>query len=347
MQLTWVMDPELGMQIRSLCDRSTSPKMGGPRVGDSQAETVRRIKDDPRAPQQILSDNLRHFIEVGAAVDPSNILATPTASVIVLTTRRPKSDVRHRTHERTPQPSVSQDADRAQNAEGLPTTDGATPQGASQEANESPSRNVSSSQDGVQSRNGSPDQDGSSRRDEPSGGNGVPSPYDFGVEHFPTGEYDLGWINGHPDPLSPETVDRLVCGGATNEVTFTEELVPLDVGREQRLFTSKQRVALGAQFGGCGWVDENGNPVCDRPPTWCEAHHVEHWYRDKGKTVMSNGILLCKSHHLQLHNDHWEIIRQGNTFWLIPPVAIDPLQVPRRMRANSDAYRDLEIKASA
>jgi hypothetical protein len=360
MQLTWVMDPELGMQIKTLCDRCTSPKMGGPRVGDAEAEIVRRIKDDPRAPQQILSDNLRHFIEVGATVDPSNILATPTASVVVLTTRRPKSDdVRHRTPNRPPQLNGSQNADRSQSAGGLPTTGGAIGRDASQEADESPSLNVSSSQDGSPSRNGSPDQNGSlsrggsssqdesSRPDESSRRDGMPSRHDFGVEHFRTGQYDLGWMNDHPDPLSPETVDRLVCGGATNEVTFTEDLVPLDVGREQRLFTTKQRVALGAQFGGCGWVDESGNPVCERPPTWCEAHHVEHWYRDKGKTVMSNGILLCKSHHLQLHNDHWEIIRQGNTFWLIPPVAVDPSQNPRLMRATSNAYRDLEIGTSA
>jgi hypothetical protein len=366
MQLTWVMDPELGMQIRTLCDRSTSPKMGGPRVGDAEAETVRRIKDDPRAPQHILSDNLRHFIEVGAAVDPSNILATPTASVVVLTTRRHKSnDVHHRTSNRAHLSDGSQDADRSQTAagsqntdrsqtadgsqstDGLPTTDDGVRQDASQEVDGSPSRNNSSVQDGSPTWNGLSDQDGSSRPDEPSRRDGMPNPHDFGVDHFPTGQYDLGWINGHPDPLSPETVDRLVCGGGTNEVAFTQNLVPLDVGREQRLFTTKQRIALGAQFGGCGWIDENGNPVCERPPTWCEAHHVEHWYRDKGKTVMSNGILLCKSHHLQLHNDHWEIIRQGNTFWLIPPVAVDPSQTPRPMRATSNAYRDLEIGTSA
>ena len=130
-------------------------------------------------------------------------------------------------------------------------------------------------------------------------------------------------------------------------MNFTEELVPLDVSSEQRLFNKKQRIALGAQFGGCGWVDEYGNPTCERPPTWCEAHHVEHWYRDKGKTVMSNGYLLCKSHHLQLHNDHWEIIRRGSDFWLIPPLEVDPTQTPRHMRRNSDAYRDLTNTALA
>jgi hypothetical protein len=294
MQLTWVMPPELGMQVKSLCDRSTSPKLGGPRVGDSDADTVRRITDDPRSPDQILSDNLAHFIEVGATIDPSNILANPTASVTVLTTRRSRSaTARTASSRRTREPKGSQSADGSQR----------------------------------------PDQ--------------LPDPNDEDVEHFSTGQYDLGWINGHPDAVSSETVDRLACSGAANQVIYTDELVPIDVGSEQRLFSRKQRIALGAQFGGCGWVDDNGNPICERPPSWCEAHHVEHWYRDKGKTVVSNGILLCKSHHLQLHNDHWEIIRRGGTFWLIPPPEIDPTGTPRLMSVKSEAFRDLEIAQSA
>jgi len=326
MQLTWLMDPELGMQVKTLCDRITSPKTGGPRVGDADAETVRRITDDPRSPQQILSDNLIHLLEVGATVDPSNILATPTASVVVLTTRRTKTDADPSASTRTRQTSDARSTKQSRR-EGGRRHDG---------WEDSPHRN------------GSPHQENTPQHDDrPRQHNGLPDPHDHKVEHFPTGQYDLGWINGHPDPLSPETVDRLVCGGGTTDVNFTEERVPLDVSSEQRLFNKKQRVALGAQFGGCGWVDEYGNPTCERPPTWCEAHHVEHWYRDNGKTVMSNGYLLCKSHHLQLHNDHWEIIRRGPDFWLIPPLEVDPAQTPRQMRRNSDAYRDLTNTALA
>ena len=326
MQLTWLMDPELGMQVKTLCDRITSPKMGGPRVGDADAETVRRIKDDPRSPQQILSDNLQHLLEVGATVDPSNILATPTASVVVLTTRRTKTDADPSASTRTQQPRDARSTKQSRREDGR-RHDG---------WEDSPHHD------------GSPHQENTPHHDERlRHQDGLPNPRDHEVEHFPTGQYDLGWINGHPDPLSPETVDRLVCGGGTTDVNFTEALVPLDVSSEQRLFNKKQRVALGAQFGGCGWVDEFGNPTCERPPTWCEAHHVEHWYRDNGKTVMSNGYLLCKSHHLQLHNDHWEIIRQGSDFWLIPPREVDPTQTPRLMRRNSDAYRDLAHSASA
>jgi hypothetical protein len=41
-------------------------------------------------------------------------------------------------------------------------------------------------------------------------------------------------------------------------------------------------------------------PGCDRPPTWCDAHHIVHW-ADGGPTAMSNLILLCRQHHRAIH----------------------------------------------
>jgi hypothetical protein len=37
-------------------------------------------------------------------------------------------------------------------------------------------------------------------------------------------------------------------------------------------------------------------PGCDRPPTWCDAHHVVHW-ADGGPTAAANLLLLCRPHH--------------------------------------------------
>jgi hypothetical protein len=315
MQLVWIMDPEQGMQLKTLVDRSTSPKCGGPRVGGAHADTAARIKDDPRAPEQKLSDDLFHLLAVGAVVDPGNIMATPTSSISILTIRR------------TPV-----------QADGSTTPDG------SASAGESASDGVRASNDGSGAAGGGSTSD-PSEPDASIGGAsnpvGSPSPHDHGVDHFQTGQYDLGWIQGHPDPVSPETVDRLICSGSTRTVNYDVHGRPLDVGREQRLFGRKQRVALAATFGGCTWTDENGNRSCERPPSWTEAHHIEHWYRDKGKTVMDNGILLCKLHHLELHNDHWEILRKGSAYWLIPPRMVDPSQAPRLIPTGSEAYREL------
>ena len=183
-----------------------------------------------------------------------------------------------------------------------------------------------------------------------------------------------GWIDGHPDPISIETIERLACSGATQPVTVDAAGQPLDVGREQRLFTRRQRDALALRDGGCRW------PGCDRPPSWTEAHHTKHWARDHGPTNLDNGVLLCRHHHLLLHNNHWEIERGhsvgatlgahvgGNVgasvgrnvgdgidesgasgrigdaeaeLWLVPPPDIDPQQRRRAMPSKSPFVREL------
>lgn len=117
-------------------------------------------------------------------------------------------------------------------------------------------------------------------------------------------------------PVCIETVERLVCTQGTVAVVFDEQGQPLDVGREQRLFTIRQKIALAERDGGCRWTG------CERPPAWSEAHHVEHWARDGGRTDVADGILLCRHHHLLLHDHHREIERRGrggSEYWLIPP----------------------------
>jgi hypothetical protein len=122
-----------------------------------------------------------------------------------------------------------------------------------------------------------------------------------------------GRIEGQHDPVSIETVERLACGGATIDIRFDSTGQPLDVGREQRLYTRQQRIALAARDGGCRW------PGCERPPSWTEAHHINHWARDGGRTDVADGVLLCRHHHLLVHNNHWEIERDGSALRLIPP----------------------------
>ncbi len=144
-----------------------------------------------------------------------------------------------------------------------------------------------------------------------------------------------GRIEGHPDPVSLETVERIACSGAVIPVVFGSDGQPLDVGREQRLFTRRQRVALATRDGGCRF------PGCDRPPSWTEAHHIRHWVRDRGGSNVSDGMLLCRHHHLLCHNNHWEIERHGSEYLLIPPTDIDPAQTAMPMPTKSEALREL------
>jgi hypothetical protein len=142
-------------------------------------------------------------------------------------------------------------------------------------------------------------------------------------------------IEGASDPVSTDTLDRLGCEGQLVLIGFDEQGIPIDLGREQRLFNKNQREILAVKWGGCA------HPGCDRPPSWCEAHHIVQWQRDQGKTDVADGILLCKHHHLLYHNEGWDIGRdQNGDYWLAPPITVEPNQTPILLQQSRN-MRDL------
>jgi len=42
-------------------------------------------------------------------------------------------------------------------------------------------------------------------------------------------------------------------------------------------------------------------PGCDRPHSWCDAHHVQH-VSDGGPTSLANLVLMCRRHHQMIHD---------------------------------------------
>ncbi len=119
-------------------------------------------------------------------------------------------------------------------------------------------------------------------------------------------------IEGQSAAVSIATARRLACASGSVPVLF-DGAEPLDVGRTQRLYTERQRVALAARDGGCRWLG------CDRPPSWCEAHHIDEWHRDGGRTDVAAGVLLCRFHHMMTHNQGWRIRKRGPDYVAIPP----------------------------
>jgi hypothetical protein len=107
------------------------------------------------------------------------------------------------------------------------------------------------------------------------------------------------------------TVERLACGGA-EPILFADDGRVLALGRTQRLFNRRQRRALAARDGGCMW------PGCERPPSWTEAHHTRPWAQG-GRTDVDDGVLLCRHHHLRLHDEGWRISRTGGRYRLEAP----------------------------
>src|SRR5680860_306417 len=155
-----------------------------------------------------------------------------------------------------------------------------------------------------------------------------PTPAATGAVDRPSQSLPLlrnGFFEGTPDAAPSATIDRVGCNTGFTPVLFSRDGTVLDVGREQRLFTTAQRVALALRDGGCMW--EN----CLRPPSFAEAHHIVGWQAEGGLTNLQEGILLCSPHHLRLHNDGWRIIRTDSEYWLIPPEAADKNRTPIRL----------------
>jgi hypothetical protein len=130
-------------------------------------------------------------------------------------------------------------------------------------------------------------------------------------------------FEGQTGSVSIATAERHVCATGFVPILFDRDgQQVMNVGRDERLFTRRQRIGLAARDGGCRFPD------CDRPPGWTEAHHINQWDKDHGRTDVADGVLLCRHHHLLVHNNGWQVTRTGAEYFVVPPRAIDPGQVP-------------------
>jgi hypothetical protein len=126
----------------------------------------------------------------------------------------------------------------------------------------------------------------------------------------PTLQHGSGHAGHDPDPAGdPNPADLVglpgrlraamallppVLGGAPAQ--------PLEVGRATRVVQPAQRAALAVRDGGCVFPD------CDRPLSWCDAHHLWHWV-DGGPTDLANLAMVCRAHHRRVHEEGWRLIR--------------------------------------
>lgn len=116
----------------------------------------------------------------------------------------------------------------------------------------------------------------------------------------------VGHLEDGGDAVPGSVLERALCETGSIDVTVDSCGNPLDVGREQRLFTPRQRIALAARDGGCMW------PGCTIHASYCEAHHADEWRADRGNTDVGRGLLLCRFHHMLLHNQGYRVSRDGN-----------------------------------
>ncbi len=113
--------------------------------------------------------------------------------------------------------------------------------------------------------------------------------------------------------ISAEAARRLSCDANVVRVVTNGASEPLDVGRASRTVSPAQRRALTIRDRGCVF------PGCDRPPGWCDGHHILHW-ADGGPTDLANLALLCHHHHKAMHEGGWSMARapDGNLAFTRP-----------------------------
>ncbi|TPX02988.1 DUF222 domain-containing protein, partial [Schumannella luteola] len=119
------------------------------------------------------------------------------------------------------------------------------------------------------------------------------------------------FFEGQAEAVSIATAERYICSSGAVPIMFDGDGRVLNLGREQRLFSRKQRIAMAARDGGCR--------ICGAPPSWTEAHHIDHWDEHGGRTDIDDGVLLCKFCHLNVHNNRWRIRRDGGDYLLEKP----------------------------
>jgi len=126
-----------------------------------------------------------------------------------------------------------------------------------------------------------------------------------GIDGAPAGQLEWGGT------VPAETVRRLACDGALSRITGLGEL-EWEITHAARSIPPATRRALVARDHHCVF------PGCDRPPPWCDGHHLIHW-ADDGPTKLDNLGLVCGPHHRKVHEEGWKLRRENDGRWIATP----------------------------
>ncbi|HWH25422.1 MAG TPA: DUF222 domain-containing protein [Pseudolysinimonas sp.] len=121
----------------------------------------------------------------------------------------------------------------------------------------------------------------------------------------------FGHIEGQSPAISIPTVERQICAQGLVPILFDDDGSALNLGRTQRLFSTKQRIVIAARDGGCLVTG------CERPPSWTEVHHINEWDAHHGFTDVDDGVSLCRHHHMWVHDSGARIRRTGARYRIV------------------------------
>jgi hypothetical protein len=99
-----------------------------------------------------------------------------------------------------------------------------------------------------------------------------------------------------------DTVLRLACESRRGWLIMKGKREVLDMGRRSRTVSPAQRRAVTARDRHCRY------PGCRAPARWCDVHHLVEWERG-GLTDLGNLVLLCRRHHVAVHEGGKRLVR--------------------------------------
>jgi hypothetical protein len=106
-------------------------------------------------------------------------------------------------------------------------------------------------------------------------------------------------------PIPRIIAERMVCDCAIARLVMNADGEVLDLGRRTRTIPRALRRAIVLRDQHCQF------PGCRAPAAWCDVHHLVHWLLG-GTTDLDNCALLCRRHHVAVHEGGWKLERGPN-----------------------------------
>lgn len=112
-------------------------------------------------------------------------------------------------------------------------------------------------------------------------------------------------------PIPDDLAARLTCDAILQPMLLhPDNGLPLKLGRAYRNTPPALRRVLAARDPECRW------PGCRVPASWCDSHHLREWVRHHGDTDIGNLVILCRYHHVCVHERGWGMDRDPVTGWI-------------------------------
>jgi hypothetical protein len=117
-------------------------------------------------------------------------------------------------------------------------------------------------------------------------------------------------------PVPARTIEWLSCDSELHRIMMSGRSTVLDYGSSVRTISPALWAALVVRDRHCR------HPGCDRPPSWCDAHHVVHFAKG-GPTRLDNLVLGCTRHHHVWHDQGWQLtLALDGTLTLVSPTGL-------------------------